>query len=278
MKQILNLLENFKIIFDWNLLKDIFKHPEAHTKELPIILSILSLITLSIIIYYYITVIRKYRVDEPYEVSLRKNGIYFAVSFAITIVFLYVPLLYISSSRSCLNCHKPEGLHTTLLEQAHRNVPCESCHLKRGYVGRLEAFFKLTSKIISYDVLQERDFSNTCCISPANCLGCHYNVLQETVNSHFIQVSHREILEKFTDCSICHVFNKGKPKSSLTVMQICGECHNGIEVSSRCETCHIPFGKIEDIKRDLEDYPKVTEKGPPPVTEGIEPTPSVNLP
>lgn len=278
MKHMISLFQEFKVILNWNLLKDIFKHPEAHTKELPIILSILSLITLSVIIYYYLTVIRKYQVEEPYELSLRKNGIYFAVSFAMTIVFLYVPLLYISSSRSCLNCHQHEGIHDIALEQPHKDVPCENCHIKRGYIGRFDAFFKLTSKIISYDVLQQRNFSNTCCISSENCLSCHYNILQETINSHFTRVSHREIIEKFNDCKVCHSFKKGMPKSPLYIMQACGECHNGIEVSSTCETCHVPFGKLEKSMPNLENYPKVTEKGPPPVIEGKEPTPSVNLP
>ncbi|MCX7831587.1 MAG: cytochrome c3 family protein [Actinobacteria bacterium] len=273
-----DLIKSLKDLLNFKNLLDIFRHPELHAKEIPLLLSILSIFTLAIIIYYYISTYRKVGSTSTAEEQLRKNSILFGVSVGLMVVFLYIPTIYLMSSNSCLQCHKKTGNHDAYLEQVHLSVDCRDCHIKIGYSGRIESFFKLTSKIARINFSGTGNQNDTCCVSSANCLSCHSSILYETRISKYIKVSHREIFSMFLDCSECHSFKIEKlPSEPLRIMKKCGYCHDGVKAQNDCGYCHTPVGNPPKFKEDLSDFPKTTIKGPNPVIEDKEPSPSVNV-
>jgi|GEM_PF-6200086 len=278
MKKLAAFLKQIKELLDLQNLIDIFKHPEFHAREIPLLIALISILTLTIVVFYYISLLRKIKVFSEEEKSFRKSAYYFAFFLGITLAALYLPTLYLISARSCLQCHAAHGNHNSVLEEAHKTADCRDCHLKAGVAGRIESFFGLMGKIagINFTGRSPSDFS--CCVSSSNCLSCHKYVLYETVNSHYIRVSHRELFSMYRNCLTCHDFNQEKyPYFSLLRMQKCLQCHDGARARAECNNCHTPLGNPSKIKPDLSDYPKVTIKGDVPVNEDAEPTPTVNI-
>lgn len=278
MNKINQLLKTFKEVLNFSNLVDIFKHPEFHAREIPVLLAIFSLFTLAIIIYYYLVVYKQEEKLAPTPASLRKYAYLFAASVGLTILFLYIPVQYFMSARSCLQCHKSLGNHNPYLESVHINVDCKDCHLNPVFLNRMENLLNLTKKIATLNFSRNPKLTETCCVSSLNCLQCHRYVLYETVTSKYIRVSHREIFSKFKNCLDCHNFRLEKlPSEELIVMGKCGSCHDGISVKNSCDFCHTILSSPSKFKPDLLDYPKVTEQGENPVKEGKEPTPAVNI-
>lgn len=278
MKKLAALLEQVKKLFDLQNLIDIFKHPEFHAREIPLLMALISILTLAIVIFYYISLLRKIKVVPEEEKSFRQSAYYFALFLGITLAALYLPAFYLISARSCLQCHSAHGNHNSVLEEAHKSVDCRNCHLKMGFPGKIESFFGLMDKIASINFAGRPPSEFSCCVSSANCLSCHKYVLYETVNSRYIRVSHREIFSLYRNCLTCHDFSQESyPYFSLLRMQKCLHCHDGAKARANCNNCHTPVGSPSKIKPDLSDYPKVTIKGAIPVNENKEPTPSVNV-
>lgn len=278
MKWALEIFNNFIRTVDFSNIVDIFKNPEFHAKEIPLLLSILSIFTLAVIIYYYITIYRKHKKETPKEEKLRKNAMLLGFSVGLAIVFLYVPTLYFMSARSCLQCHQKTGNHFPLLEQAHSNVDCRECHIKPGLTGSLDGMFKLTSKIMKINLGRNYDLSLSCCISSQSCLNCHRYVLHETATVRYTKVSHREIFSMFRDCTSCHCFKTERQTlKPLEIMEKCSKCHDGISAKNNCNVCHTLIGKPSKNLPDLSNFPKTTISGEVPIYEGQEPSPSVNV-
>lgn len=278
MKEFNDIIKSLKDLLNIENIVDIFRHPELHAKEIPLLLAILSIFTLTIIIYYYISTYKKTIPVSTAEENIRKNSIFLGVSIGLTLVFIYIPTIYLMSSKSCLQCHKKTGNHDPYLEQAHSDIECGYCHIKIGYAGKVESFFKLTSKIAKVNFSGMKNLNDIFCVSSANCLSCHSNILYETRISKYIKVSHREIFSMFLDCSECHSFKIEKlPSEQVRIMKKCGFCHNGVKAQNHCAYCHTPIGNPSKFKEDLSEFPKNTIKGTDPIIENKEPSPSVNV-
>jgi hypothetical protein len=277
-KKISMFLKQIPELFDFQKLVDIFRHPEFHAREIPLLLALVSICTLTLVVFYYLSLLRKLEHIPEEEKSFRKSAYYFALFIGLTLLALYIPTVYLSSARSCLQCHSKYDNHDYLLETAHQNVDCRDCHLKMGISGRLESFFALMGKVTLINFTNRPPARFSCCVSSNNCLACHRYVLYETVNSNYIKVSHRELFSMYKDCLTCHDFSQEKnPYFSLLIMKKCQQCHDGVRVSAKCETCHSLVGSPSKIKPNLSDYPKVTIKGENPVDENAEPSPTVNV-
>ncbi len=262
-----------------DVIKDILRNPEAHARELPVLLALLSILTLSIIIYYYIRVLRKTLVATPTEENIKKLSLYAAAAFAASIVMLYVPAAYVASSSSCLKCHNKEGNHYYPLDEIHQKVDCGECHTEKGFYGRMTSTLRLSNKIFALNVSKNIRIENSAPVSERNCIICHSDILDETINNGYIRVSHREIIEKFNRCKDCHVFDTlfAEFNTPTSVMEKCSRCHDGLRTSSDCQLCHTPFGRGKKYPPDLNDYPKVFDSTVSPVLDSTEPVPAINI-
>lgn len=270
-KQIRSILELESLI-------EIFKRPELHAREIPFLLAAVSLVMLVIIAYFYAFFYRRLKIERN-PVEFRKKSALLAVVFlvAATACF-YVPGVYFTSKRSCLQCHQKKGNHSFVMEQHHLSTDCRECHLKPGITGRLEGLFQLTSKVLKLNISGVKSAPYRLDASPENCARCHRSVLYETVISDYIRISHREIYSETKDCLSCHHFQMEKRKFlELETMGRCRNCHDGKKAQNECSFCHVIGGEPSRIKPDLSDYPKVTVKGENPVKAGEEPSPAVNI-
>lgn len=259
---------------------EIISHPELHARELPLIMALVTFVVLAIIIFFYLTYQRKYSASLPTDIKLRSAVVYLAASLIVFILFMIVPLLYLTSNRSCLNCHTEKGIHREDMEYYHRVIDCEQCHTLPGISGKLATYFKLTGKIFNLSITGSRLTPYSCCVPPEVCSNCHEKALNSTLVNQRIKISHKEFISVIPDCSTCHVFQKSAVRlvSPLSVMSRCGECHDNKTAPAACGYCHTPYGNTPAFRPLLDDYPKVTvkEEGVP-VLEGKEPTPVINI-
>lgn len=259
---------------------EIISHPELHSRELPLIMALITFLVLAVIIFFYLTYLRRYSARMPVEIKLRQAVVYFGASVVVFLIFLIVPALYLTSNRSCLNCHTEKGIHREDMEYYHRIIDCEQCHALPGISGRLATYFRLTGKIFNLSITGGQLSTFSCCVPPEVCLKCHQKISVNSAVNNRIKISHKEFLDVIPDCTSCHVFEKSAARliTPLAVMARCGKCHNTVNAPAACGYCHTPYGKTPVFRPLLDDYPKVTVKEENPVIiEGKEPTPVINI-
>lgn len=261
------LLNVLKTITDPGVLIDILKHPEFHTRKLPVLLSLIATFCSIIILAFMLLFLRKTGKRELYETRLRTVLVGLISSLVISLLFFSVPATYFMSQRSCTKCHKEENNHARAMDFVHRNIACEDCHKEKGIIGNVSTFFKINGKMFSL-ALRSGEISFESCVSNTNCLDCHVDINNKVATRNRIRVKHSDFLKYYPNCNKCHVWKKEMERyiSSIKIMQICGNCHDNRDASASCPVCHVPYGKGPQFPFDLTDYPKVRTKGKSPIT------------
>lgn len=178
----------------------------------------------------------------------------------ITVIFI-VALTSIYASFTplplfCGVCH--QGEYKTWKSSNHSKVSCNRCHRRQDFFSMLNqriSVLRMTggliansSKTIRADVLNEV------------CRKCHKKE-EQTVVTGVLKVSHKEIIDEGYECTFCHskiVHDKFVPAPRITTKDKCLKCHNGLDASSNCDSCH-----TKDIR-----WIRVNFKGPWQIAHG----------
>ncbi len=157
-----------------------------------------------------------------------------AATIALSVAAAYVAT---SSSEFCsATCHAMVPIGETWENSVHKEVPCIRCH--EGRYG-----FSAPQAIVSRarsGVLEATDGSAEGAIVTSRlCLQCHASILKGTVQGpRGLLMSHREVIDRGSQCSDCHG-DQGHTNEIVTVgMAACLRCHDGINASAECVTCH----------------------------------------
>lgn len=147
----------------------------------------------------------------------------------------------------CLSCHG-DVPHTAQREDdSHASVRCVSCH-ESG--GALSSVTVAVPARIAHVVTGLFEASPTVGFGPVAgraCLRCHSSVADEVVEiaDRSLLVSHSEPLEAGAGCLDCHKLDENAKIGQATKgMGTCLRCHNEVDASAACETCHL--GDVSD--------------------------------
>jgi hypothetical protein len=129
-------------------------------------------------------------------------------------------------------CHGDIDASTVV--ESHQSVECVVCH---DSGGRDTAITTMLFRAAHPFIGASDDREAT--VSSDNSLECHDDVSEGVIENtdRAVRVSHEEILAAGILCTECH--DAGHEVRSPERMAICVRCHDGVNASAACETCHL---------------------------------------
>lgn len=147
----------------------------------------------------------------------------------------------------CARCHVMEPYIEAWKVSPHREVNCESCHLRPGLLAFVGGKIASLQVVLNYVRGNYEDYSFSAQIANASCLECHEEILEGDVHASGVRVSHLNIIEMGGKCMSCHstvAHGSAVPVGSEThpTMSACLKCHNDQTAPLKCSLCHT--GKV----------------------------------
>jgi predicted CXXCH cytochrome family protein len=262
--EITRILSN---LLSFETLSQVLRYPELHASELAALVGLVIVIFFIVVAAVAFAYSRQRSRTRTEEETIRLS---FAGAIAALVVFglaLVSPFAYFNSQNNCLRCHE-EPLHELRFEAMHAEVSCRDCHVEPGAIATLDSYFKMIAKLL--EVSQGRVPQARCCVSARTCFACHDDIRNGKLTRNRVTVRHVEIIDERIPCRECHPATKsaGRAVTPLTVMRLCGQCHDGRTASAACPLCHTPFGPTPKGPYDLSEYPKRGLVGESPLLPG----------
>lgn len=140
---------------------------------------------------------------------------------------------------ACRPCHP-----SAPVLDAHRAVPCYSCHSEPGPLARAARLVLDASYALSGPVARPVEAP----VPSAACESCHAEAVSEAVFADGIRMSHRTCVGRAAACTDCHSdVAHGRIGADRAVsMDRCSRCHDGTTAPKDCDSCH--YG--EPTRRD----------------------------
>ena len=141
----------------------------------------------------------------------------------------------------CLSCHEGIAHTADVAGDAHRDVRCIECHEPGGAVRSVTIGVPARLAHIVQGGFSAESGGGYGPVVGTACLGCHDSVTREiTYNSErALRMSHSEPLEAGAKCMACHMLGDDSKIGRATVgMAPCLRCHNDVDASVACATCH----------------------------------------
>lgn len=146
-----------------------------------------------------------------------------------------------SSTAVCLGCHA-DSKHavTQAAVDPHGDVACVSCHDSGGWAAMLT--FRVPSRVmhVASATLSEQPRGSYGYVGGEACSACHAGAIAETTTNEAraVRMSHTEPLAAGAECGDCHRSSDGVIGTTTTKMQPCLRCHNNVDASAKCASCH----------------------------------------
>ena len=138
----------------------------------------------------------------------------------------------------CTSCHAMRPYAQEQAHGQHRTLSCATCHRTEGRLSWLQDGLGIQRMGISQLVGREPVGSS---VPDTNCRSCHRVILDATVVSDGLRVSHKELLDQ--PCAQCHGGTAHQLEErvyGVPEMEACTVCH---AASTRdlttCEFCHV---------------------------------------
>lgn len=182
------------------------------------------------------------------------------ISGIIVLLFMLWQVAFFTSYRDhtiCSSCHLTSQQTAAYEEGPHADIPCLSCHVKKGVAGWIDGEVRSLANAFAFLTGLYRN-PPSAVVDNATCLACHDNIKGETIKGAHVNVRHRDFLTESTSCLDCHsgvghrVEERIYPELS---MYQCTECHDDEEAPSDCSICHVGRKK-EVLTANLEAYGK----------------------
>lgn len=165
---------------------------------------------------------------------------------------------------ACSGCHEPSVVEAYRVS-SHSETTCVSCHTTHNAFGGAAGVAHAVGGLV---LPSRAGWSIAGAARTDACLECHSeDLLQETVVSRGIRMSHLGLRDGGYTCTECHeglVHGVNEGKLAVPTMGMCTVCHDGVSASHECDTCH-PERTSDDGER-LKDAEWAITHGPSWVT------------
>lgn len=233
--------------FNLERILDIFHNPQAHPKEVVMLVGIVLVLILIVLTLVALLFVKTPGHERRPRKKLTKGN--FLVLTLVTLEVFVVTTIAVITAFSiythqpvfCRNCHQTEKSYRSWRKSTHAKISCMRCHQVPGVFGytleKAEAIRMVSaarSKAYEKPIVAE--------ISNRACLQCHKQETSETIARLGIRVRHSDFLKKGYLCTQCHntVGHKGRvTNAKYPSMDLCAACHNNEQASAKCGLCHV---------------------------------------
>lgn len=177
------------------------------------------------------------------------------------VVILAAGPLTLAFPQACNPCHAKTGEYAQWAESPHATVSCASCHTDRGLLFGLGNSLKLVGEVSA--IVRGERVRNVAWISDDGCLLCHKDYETLITMSGGLRMSHVGLAEAGFRCAECHAevaHRSPDAKMAGYKMSTCATCHNNVNVSGQCDTCHT--GKTDSSEARTLDPEWAATHGP----------------
>ena len=140
----------------------------------------------------------------------------------------------------CTSCHTMAPYAEASAVSGHPSLECSACHASSGITGMIVDGARAMSWVSSSEV-------SPVAYDDTPCVGCHANVLEETIEARGIRVRHSDFSEM--PCTRCHSGTGHALEDRfyrVAEMDDCMQCHrSSVDNLDTCETCHVPDADAE---------------------------------
>ncbi|MHB9003098.1 MAG: hypothetical protein ACYC6C_03420 [Coriobacteriia bacterium] len=140
----------------------------------------------------------------------------------------------------CESCHF-ENIHSLAVgPDPHEGTPCVRCHESGGYLAAVTTGVPGRVTHMVAKMVSERAVTPYGYVASASCDSCHGRQVTVTTTNPVkaVRISHKEPLEAGAQCTDCHRVRSGIVGSDTTGMAPCLRCHDNIQASAECSSCH----------------------------------------
>jgi len=147
----------------------------------------------------------------------------------------FVPLIP-QAGAACGTCHAVSTAVASWDDGGHAGVSCYACHAGGTVGGALSASASGVARALlgRSVVLRPGVDSNAC-------LDCHADITAGVIGGA-VRMRHSDVIEAGMSCVECHRGSGHEagvvPSFDRKTMTVCLTCHDGIQASSACATCH----------------------------------------
>lgn len=158
---------------------------------------------------------------------------------------------YTNQPSGCVQCHRGAPAKQ-LAQSVHKGIACIACHGQQGMTGLARQWVTYGRWVTVYAASRQPPKQKGRGVDERACLGCHGQVLRETMVANGIRVRHSDFLQGRW-CKECHnsvahaelVLEPSRPSMSK-----CLPCHDGKRASLACETCHVKDAMLRTLAED----------------------------
>ncbi|MBA4370406.1 MAG: hypothetical protein C0418_02370 [Coriobacteriaceae bacterium] len=160
----------------------------------------------------------------------------------LAIIALATADLYMSSTGTCMTCHRDSPEAEAMAKTTHAGIACARCHLPGGVTNVGRRMTTYARWVAVYGVTKQPPVPVPGSVGNGPCLACHDVGGGDVVTTRAIRVRHSDMLEQGAQCRECHnsVAHPGAVlEPSEPTMDPCTLCHDGDRAPSACGTCHV---------------------------------------
>lgn len=176
---------------------------------------------------------------EPESLGVRLTR-WIAVPIVVGAALFVLTGVTTSSTGTCISCHE-DRLHAQSVDfDPHIEVSCVSCHEVGGAFARVTTL--VSSRVWHFSAqplgLEPAPYGRP--ISSVACSGCHQASLSgvREDEERGVRNKHDEPLAAGAQCVDCHRLEAGIVTERTVGMAPCLRCHDGVQASAECSTCH----------------------------------------
>ena len=183
--------------------------------------------------------------DEPTRDTRRTaaNGAEIVWWVSLTVLFALVALGALAAGAavwpaSCRPCHSAQV--AALEESSHASAHCDDCHAAGGMFALVDNRLSVAGMVPAQIVPGGSPDAKT---TNEGCLGCHEDMIPQTIVSNGVRMNHRAPQDQGWLCTTCHpdvahLTEDGTSVGTYT-METCLECHVQAATNvTGCATCH----------------------------------------
>jgi hypothetical protein len=230
-----------------NALRDLLAGGQQGSPNLVLALVIALLVGLVVAVVVYVLYMSstrgRIRSAAGQKATVRRGT---AVGLQVLAVALFAALLfatvqYLERPSTCAQCHAGGKYSDSVALSPHEGVECAECHRATGITGPAQDLATYVRWVGVYAGRRTEPEVQAGSVGNDPCLDCHEEIREGTVVRGGVRVRHSDFLEAGWACRECHN-STGHPdvviEPSSPTMDKCLPCHDGVNASSECETCH----------------------------------------
>ncbi|MBN2821876.1 MAG: hypothetical protein JXR33_01600 [Coriobacteriia bacterium] len=182
--------------------------------------------------------------------AVRQRRQILAVCVAGVLATLLAGPVSLAIPTTCSVCHADTGEYEEWRQSSHAGVACQYCHVERGYLGGLGNSVLLLSEA---GRVMSGNRSDVAWVPDCGCVACHPDIGDEQpFTTSGLRMQHAGLAAGGYRCVECHaeVAHVRHPdRMPQPTMSTCAACHNNVQVSGRCETCHSGERSSDEARR-----------------------------